>query len=94
MNSVLPRPAWLVAFDEYRAIRIYERNLPHWRQDGCTYFVTFRLADSIPVGVRQELEHEKKLWLLRHGIAYNEEVCPDGEARPTPTPTATATATV
>ena len=23
------------------------RNLPHWRQDGCLYFVTFRLADSL-----------------------------------------------
>jgi REP element-mobilizing transposase RayT len=22
--------------------------MPHWRQDGCTYFVTFRLADSVP----------------------------------------------
>jgi len=23
-------------------------NLPHWRQQGVTYFVTFRLADSLP----------------------------------------------
>jgi putative transposase len=79
MNSVLRRPAWFVAFNEYRAIRIYERSLPHWRQDGCTYFVTFRLADSIPVGVLRELEHEKKLWLQRHGIAYNGEVYRDGD---------------
>ena len=26
----------------------YQRNLPHWRQDGVTYFVTFRTADSLP----------------------------------------------
>ena len=24
------------------------RNLPHWEQAGCTYFITWRLADSIP----------------------------------------------
>jgi putative transposase len=30
-------------------MRIYWRNLPHWRQNGATYFVTFRLADSIPM---------------------------------------------
>ena len=32
---------------EHRA-EITRRRLPHWRQDGCTYFVTFRLADSLP----------------------------------------------
>jgi hypothetical protein len=26
-----------VPFDEERAVRIYRRNLPHWRQDGATY---------------------------------------------------------
>ncbi len=29
-------------------MRIYDTTLPHWRQAGATYFVTFRLADSIP----------------------------------------------
>ena len=26
---------------------VSRRNLPHWRRDGCVYWVTFRLADSI-----------------------------------------------
>ena len=26
----------------------YSRNLPHWRQQGVTYWVTFRQADSLP----------------------------------------------
>lgn len=72
MNSVL-RPPWLVPFSEYRAVRIYQRDLPHWRQDGCTYFVTFRLADSVPDGVRRQWEHEKEQWLARQGIAYDGE---------------------
>jgi putative transposase len=73
MNSV-PRPAWFVPFDERRAMRIYQRNLPHWRQAGCTYFVTFRLGDSIPAGVRREWEDERSRWLKRHGITYDGEV--------------------
>jgi len=72
MNSVL-RPAYFVPYDERRAVRIYVRNLPHWRQDGCTYFVTFRLADSIPHSIRREWEQEKQQWLERHGIAYDGE---------------------
>ena len=32
-------------------VTVYYRHLPHWRQDGATYFVTFRLADSLlPTG--------------------------------------------
>ena len=35
------------------------RRLPHWRQPGCTYFVTFRLADSLPAEVLARLHAEK-----------------------------------
>ncbi len=73
MNSVLLRPTCFVPFDERRAVRIYQRNLPHWRQDGCTYFVTFRLADSVPDSVRREWEQEKKQWLERHSVSYDGE---------------------
>jgi type I restriction enzyme R subunit len=72
MNSVL-RPAWFVPFDERRTVRMYQRNLPHWRQDGCTYFVTFRLGDSIPDSVRRQWEEEKIQSLERHGITYDGE---------------------
>ena len=41
-------------------------NLPHWRQNGCMYFVTFRLADSLPVGKLKELQTEKEAWLQQH----------------------------
>ncbi len=56
-------------FDENAEIRIYYHGfLPHWRQAGCTYFVTFRLADSVPKGVVEEWRYERDLWLAARGI--------------------------
>lgn len=69
-TSSILRPDF-VPFCEERAVRIYQRNLPHWRQEGCTYFVTFRLGDSIPSGVRRQWEHEQTLWLRARGIRYD-----------------------
>ena len=36
-------------------VTIYVRHLPHWRQPGATYFVTFRLHDSLPQCKLREL---------------------------------------
>jgi putative transposase len=63
----MARPAF-VPFDTSKAVRVYIRNLPHWRQPGATYFVTFRLADAIPEAVRRELEFKQTLWLVKRGI--------------------------
>lgn len=52
-----------VPFDEQRAVQIYRRSLPHWRQDGVTYFVTFRLGDSIPTHVTRQWNDERHRWL-------------------------------
>jgi REP element-mobilizing transposase RayT len=41
---------------------MYRRHLPHWRQDGATYFVTFRLADSIPQEHLQSLKRWREIW--------------------------------
>ena len=61
-------------FDPLRATKIYYNNLPHWRQEGATYFVTFRLADSIPLTVQSEWEYEKRIWLeQRHGIEMDRD---------------------
>jgi putative transposase len=69
----IKRPLF-VPFDERKAIRIYQRNLPHWRQDGVTYFVTFRLGDSIPEAIRCQWEEEKALWLKARGILYDGDI--------------------
>ena len=39
-------------------VRRYRRSLPHWRQKGCSYFVTFRTADSLPSERWVELKAE------------------------------------
>jgi putative transposase len=41
-------------------LKVYMRHLPHWRQDGATYYVTFRLADSLPQSKLDELAGLRK----------------------------------
>ena len=38
-------------------------DLPHWRQEGATYFVTFRLADSLPQEKLTQWREEQEQWL-------------------------------
>lgn len=54
-------------------IEVYIRNLPHWRQDGATYFVTYRLADSLPQIKLRELSELKAEWERRHRPPYSED---------------------
>jgi putative transposase len=62
-------PIQFQPFNELGEVRIYKHGiLPHWRQSGCTYFVTFRLAESLPGSVLRELEDNRHEWLRRHGI--------------------------
>ena len=58
----LPPPPGFVGFDEQKPMRIYYRNLPHWRQEGVTYFTTFRLDDSLPDGRLRELAALRADW--------------------------------
>lgn len=61
-------------FDPEAEKRVYRRRLPHWRQDGVTYFVTFRLADSLPRSLVEQWKAERLEWLARHGIAALKDV--------------------
>ena len=47
-------------------IRVYYRRMPHWRQDGATYFVTCRLADSIPQEQLRALKYWRETWERSH----------------------------
>ena len=47
-------------------------NLPHWTQDGVTYFVTFRLVDSIPKKAMDEWSDERAEWIRCHGFESKE----------------------
>ena len=54
-------------------INIYHSgNLPHWQQQNVWYFVTFRLADSLPVETVEAIKREREQWLLQHKRKTNE----------------------
>lgn len=45
----------------YGEVKIRERGrLPHWEKEDGIYFVTFRLADSLPTDILSKLEYERK----------------------------------
>src|SRR6266550_4245624 len=50
------------AFDEHAEINHTRRNLPHWEQEGATYFVTFRLADAVPAELARQWRKELETW--------------------------------
>jgi len=52
-----------IFFDPSEPIANLTGNLPHWRQQGATYFVTFRLADSMPQEKLQQWLDEREAWL-------------------------------
>ena len=56
------------AFDLQAPFTIYWSRLPHWRQRGCTYFVTFRLADALPKEAIERLLEDYEVFLRHHGI--------------------------
>ena len=55
-----------VAFDPRAKVDISRRNLPHWKQAGRTYFVTFRLADSLPQSKLRAWREERDAWCSQH----------------------------
>ena len=59
-------------FDPVAPIAFLSGDLPHWRQEGTTYFVTFRLADSLPQEKLQQWQTERDLWLQTHPEPHDE----------------------
>jgi len=59
-------------FDPSTPVAHYGRYLPHWRQLGASYFVTFRLGDSVPSVKLKQWEHELKAWLEKHPEPHSE----------------------
>ena len=56
-------PAVFHPFQPSAPLDITQRNLPHWQQAYVTYFVTFRLGDSLPAAKLRLWTQEKKAWL-------------------------------
>jgi REP element-mobilizing transposase RayT len=53
-------------FDPHGELAIDRRRLPHWRQIGVAYFITFRLADSVPQTLLRQWRDERTIWLRWH----------------------------
>lgn len=62
MSFNLDAPPNFVGLRPDLPLRIYHRRLPHWRQHGATYFVTFRLADAIPQQQLRSLKRWREIW--------------------------------
>jgi putative transposase len=69
----LPPPPNFRGLDADLPIKTYHRHLPHWRQEGATYFVTFRLGDSIPQEKLRDLKFLREEWELAHPEPRSEE---------------------
>lgn len=70
----VPLPHDFVGFDPTSSVpdigfTAYHRHLPHWRKEGASYLVTFRLTDSLPAEVVIEMKRQAKAWLQRLAIA-------------------------
>lgn len=70
----LDPPPGFRGLDPNKPIRKYVRNLPHWRQDGATYEVTFRLGDSLPQAQLAMLKAMRREWEAKYPGARTEQV--------------------
>ncbi|MDF7825846.1 DUF4080 domain-containing protein [Pontiellaceae bacterium B12227] len=63
-----------IGFNPHQEVRQSQRkNYPHWTQEGCTYFITFRLADSIPQSRIKAYEELRRKWEEHHHPPYLEQ---------------------
>ena len=56
-----------------KPVPIYQRHLPHWRQEGATYFVTFRLGDALPQEKLKYLHRLREHWERTHSPPRSKE---------------------
>ncbi len=61
-------------FNPYADIRQIKNRLPHWQQQGAVYFVTFRLADAVPMRLLKQWESERENWLRVHPEPWSFEI--------------------
>lgn len=62
-------------FNPYAEIReTFGKNLPHWQQEGVTYFLTYRLFDSMPAAVYRDWKFERENWIKWHPEPWNDEI--------------------
>jgi REP element-mobilizing transposase RayT len=65
-RAAAPKTMPLGYLNPYHEVTIKLNRLTHWEQRDATYFVTFRLGDSIPKDVLDQWVGERDEWLKRH----------------------------
>lgn len=55
-------------FQPDKTLRKSRGNLPHWTQENSTYFITFRLVDSIPKAAMNEWSDQRSDWIRCQGM--------------------------
>jgi predicted solute-binding protein/REP element-mobilizing transposase RayT len=69
------------ALDQHADIQRTRRNLPHWEQEGATYFVTFRLADAVPAQLAKQWREELETWRKFHPEPWDAAVAAEYRKR-------------
>ena len=65
-------PVVVKSFDFADPLTIRHRHLPHWRQDGCAYFVTHHLCDSLPASILRLWSEVRGNWLDLHPLPWSD----------------------
>lgn len=60
-------------FSPRAAVATLQGSLPHWRQPGVTYFVTFRSADALPRARLQQWQADLREWMSTHPEPHSPE---------------------
>ena len=55
-------------FNPTRQYTVTWGQLPHWEQEGATYFITFRTAGSVPASVMRLWKRQRDDWLRRQQV--------------------------
>lgn len=61
-------------FNPHKDIVRQHHVLPHWEQNEVTYFVTFRLADSIPQSKLGQWKAEREAWMAIHPPPWTSDI--------------------
>ncbi len=61
-------------FNDWVETRRSENQVPHLEQEGGSYFITFRLADSLPQELLHRIERDREIWLSNHPKPWCDEV--------------------
>jgi REP element-mobilizing transposase RayT len=62
-----------IFYSPWAETTVSHNRLPHWEQTGAVYFVTWRLADSIPQEILHQHFEERESWLIRHPEPHSAE---------------------